>query len=645
MKRKKWEVAEQNLSLTPAQILNKYWGYTEFRSVQLQIIESASRGVDTLALMPTGGGKSITYQIPALMREGVCVVVSPIIALMKDQVDGLQKRGISAVAIHSGLSRREIDRLLDNCIYGEIKFLFISPERVESEIFLLRLHKMKISLLTVDEAHCISQWGYDFRPSYLNISKIREVIPSIPILALSASATDIVAQDIMSQLKFKLPKIIRSDFSRPNLSYVVRNDDNKRVQIENVLRNVDGSGIIYVRTRDEAQELCEALVKSGVSSTFYHGGIPYAERSIRQEEWIKGKCRVMVATNAFGMGIDKPDVRFVIHYTMCDSLESYYQEAGRAGRDAKRSYALLLVAQSDHQRIQQRVMLEFPPLEQIKNIYDLVCSFLEIPYNEGGFKSYKFNIYKFCSLRKKFGATVRSALNLLEMNGYLTYDEGAITPSKLIFRVSREELYKIRINNNDLEEIINSILRIYGGVFTELKRIDESEIALWCQSSFEDVVERLKELSRLRIIYYISSSIEPRIRLLKDRSRLEELYISPHTYTHRMELCKDRISKMIEYIDNKDRCRSSILESYFGSKQTKECGVCDICLKKKNQASIVENETLRGEILEILNHRKLDVQQLVSQFKTKPETIISCVEKLVEEEKIIYDGPFLKVKS
>ncbi len=644
MKQKKWEEIEGNYRLSAEQILRKYWGYDSFRTVQREIIESVSHGVDTLALMPTGGGKSITYQIPALMREGVCIVVSPIIALMKDQVDGLRRRGISAAAIHSGLSRRDIDRVLDNCIYGDVKFLFLAPERVETDIFLLRLQRMKVSLLAVDEAHCISQWGYDFRPSYLNLSRIREVIPEITTLALSASATDIVAQDIMAQLAFRKPKIIRSDFSRPNLSYVVRNNDNKQLQIESVLRNVDGSGIIYVRTREEAQELSHSLNESGVSSTFYHGGLPHAERIIRQEEWIGNKCRVMVATNAFGMGIDKPDVRFVIHFSMCDSLEAYYQEAGRAGRDGKRSYALLLVAQSDERRIKQRVMLEFPPLEKVKAIYDSICSHLAIPYSEGAYRSYKFNIFKYCHLRKEFAPTVRSALKLLEMNGYLAYMEGAITPSKLIFRVRRDELYNVNLRNKKLEEVVNSILRIYGGIFTELKRIDESEIAMWCQASFDDIVERLVELSRLRIIYYISSSVEPVIRLHKERARLEDIYIAPDTYIHRKELCEDRISKMMEYINNTERCRSTILENYFGATATRDCGACDICLSKRNITPKVETEELETLIIKVVDSGDYDVQLLIAQFKLRASVVAKTVEKLIENRKMWYEGPFLRVK-
>ncbi len=633
---------QEAINLSAAQILQRYWGYTEFRSRQHEIINSVLSGVDTLALMPTGGGKSITYQIPALMRDGVCIVVSPIIALMKDQVDGLRRRGISAVAIHSGLSRTEINNALDNCTYGSVKFLFLSPERVDTDIFLLRLQRMRVALVAIDEAHCISQWGYDFRPSYLNISKVRDAVPQAPVLALSASATDIVAKDIMQQLRFGQENIIRTDFSRPNLSYVVRHDDNKELQINSVLRSVNGSGIIYARTRKECEEISQRLTHDGVSATFYHAGLPYAERMLRQEEWIYNKCRVMVATNAFGMGIDKPDVRFVIHNSMCDSLESYYQEAGRAGRDGRRSYALLLVADNDERLIRRRVEMEFPPIENIKTMYDSVCNFLAIPYQDGAFKSYKFNIYDFCRLRGVFSTTVRSALNILEMNGYLAYIEDAATPSRLIFRTTRDELYKITISNPLTEKVLGALLRIYSGLFSELQRIDESEIASWCQCSFDDVCESLKELSRLRVVYYISASVAPIIRLYKERARLGELYISPESYLHRRQLCEDRVSKMIEYINNSQGCRSSLLESYFGVTEPKPCTVCDICLQHKTKSA--SPATLHDEILHLVRSGDWDVQQITNKLKYSSSQVSQAVEELISQGRLVYCPPFLRVK-
>ncbi len=384
-------------------------GFTSFRPVQEEIICAAMAGRDILALMPTGGGKSLTYQVPTMAREGLCIVITPLIALMKDQTDRLRARGIPAVAIHSGLSPRQIDIALDNCVYGDVKFLYVAPERLATEAFRLRVVRMNVSLLAVDEAHCISQWGYDFRPSYLRIAELRERLPGVPVLALTASATELVAEDIMHHLKFAEPHILRSSFARPNLSYSVRHTDDKNGQLLRIARNVPGSGIVYMRTREGTEQIADLLRQEGIPATAYHGGLGYAERSLRQEEWLQGKVRVMVATNAFGMGIDKPDVRFVVHYSMCDSLESYYQEAGRAGRDGKRAYALLLVAADDRDRIVRRFEKEFPPLEQIKEIYERVCSYLNIGIGDGGGASFLFNIHEFCAREHLYSGTVAGA--------------------------------------------------------------------------------------------------------------------------------------------------------------------------------------------------------------------------------------------
>ncbi|MBQ2419281.1 MAG: ATP-dependent DNA helicase RecQ, partial [Alistipes sp.] len=428
-------------------ILKQYWGYESFRESQYEIISSVLSGRDTLALMPTGGGKSITYQLPTLMSDGLCVVITPLIALMKDQVDKLQRQGISAVAIHSGLSRRKIDIALDNCVYGDVKFLYIAPERLNSDIFRLRARRMNISLIAVDEAHCISQWGYDFRPSYLHIKTLREFQPEAPVLALTASATEQVTDDIMENLCFAEKNIIRSSFARPNLSYVVRKVEDKEEQLLRVISGVAGSGIVYVRKRETAETLCQFLQEQGVSASFYHAGLPNEERSIRQDEWVSGRVRVMVATNAFGMGIDKADVRFVVHYTMSDSMESYYQEAGRAGRDGKRSYAMLMVAPNDYKILSRRVDGNFPPIEQIKSIYEKICAYLMIAIGDGAARSYVFNIQDFCYREKLFVQTVVSALDLLERNEYMSYVDVADNPARVIFKVSRDDLYKYTMSD------------------------------------------------------------------------------------------------------------------------------------------------------------------------------------------------------
>ena len=439
--------------------LKRYWGYDSFRPVQEEIIRSVCQGRDTLALMPTGGGKSLTYQVPTMLREGLCIVVTPLIALMKDQVDRLRRLGINAAAIHSGLSMRQIDIVLDNCVYGDVKFLYVAPERLVTEAFRLRVERMRVSLLAVDEAHCISQWGYDFRPSYLRIAELRERLPEVPVLALTASATPAVARDIMRQLRFAEPHVLRSSFARPNLSYAVRHDEDKNEQLLRVVRNVAGSGIVYVRTRDGCEQLTEFLRDAGVAATCYHGGLANAERSIRQEEWLAGRTRIMVATNAFGMGIDKADVRFVVHYSMPDSLESYYQEAGRAGRDGKRAYAVLLVAPDDAERVQRRFDLQFPPLDEIRDIYEKVCSYLQIGIGDGEQASFVFNIHDFCAKFRLFGGKVASALKLLQQNGYLTLTDEMRNPARILFCISRDDLYKLRVVRNDLDHFIRTALR------------------------------------------------------------------------------------------------------------------------------------------------------------------------------------------
>ena len=438
-------------------VLKRYWGFTEFRPVQERIIRSVMDGRDTLALMPTGGGKSLTYQIPGLAQEGLCIVVTPLIALMKDQVDRLRARHIPAVAIHSGLSPRAIDIALANCVYGDVKFLYVAPERLATEAFRLRVVRMNVSLVAVDEAHCISQWGYDFRPSYLRIAELREKLPGVPVLALTASATKLVAEDIMRHLRFAEPHILRSSFARPNLSYSVRHTDDKNGQLLRLVRNVPGSGIVYVRTREGTEQVADMLRREGITAAAYHGGMGHAERSLRQEEWVSGRTRVMVATIAFGMGIDKPDVRFVAHYSMCDSLESYYQEAGRAGRDGMRSYALLLVSSDDGERIVRRFEQEFPPLEKIKDIYERVCSYLQVGIGDGAQASFLFNIHDFCAREHLYSGTVVSALKLLQQNGYMTLTDAQENPARIMFCVSRDDLYKLRVQRDELDHFIRTL--------------------------------------------------------------------------------------------------------------------------------------------------------------------------------------------
>ncbi len=617
------------------EVLRRYWGFGEFRPVQLEIIRSVMAGRDTLALMPTGGGKSLTYQVPAMAREGLCIVVTPLIALMKDQVDRLRARRIPAAAIHSGLSPRQIDIALDNCAYGDMKFLYVAPERLATEAFRLRVERMKVQLIAVDEAHCISQWGYDFRPSYLRIAELRQKLPGVPVLALTASATKLVTDDIMHHLRFAEPRLLRSSFARPNLSYSVRHTDDKNGQLLRLVRNVDGTGIVYVRTREGTEQLAALLRDEGIAATAYHGGLPHAERTLRQDEWLSGKVRIMVATNAFGMGIDKPDVRFVVHYSMCDSLENYYQEAGRAGRDGGRAYALLLVASDDRDRIEQRFRTEFPPLDKVKDIYEHVCSYLQVGIGDGAGASYLFNIHDFCARQHLWSGTVAGALKLLQQNGYLTLTDAQENPARIMFAIQRDDLYKLRVRRSDLDHFIRTLLRLYNGVFTEFRPIDEGEIAAWSGYTVDKVREFLKRLWQLRVIRYIPSNRAPILFFNQERLPRADLYIAPATYRRRQELMLERFGQMLAYAANRTECRSMVLERYFGSEEAAACGVCDVCLARRRAEK--QHDPLADRVLERLAAGPADVRALTEAIAAPPERVAEAVRRLLDEAKIAAD--------
>ncbi|MCM1301085.1 MAG: RecQ family ATP-dependent DNA helicase [Bacteroides cellulosilyticus] len=628
-------------------ILRRHWGYSEFRSVQERIIRDVLAGRDTLALMPTGGGKSLTYQVPTLAREGLCIVVTPLIALMKDQVDRLRRMRIPAVAVHSGLSPRQLDIALDNCVYGDTKFLYVAPERLASEAFRLRVVRMNVALIAVDEAHCISQWGYDFRPSYLRIAELREKLPGVPVLALTASATQRVADDIMYHLKFAEPHVVRGDFRRPNLSYSVRHTDDKNEQLMRLLQNVAGSGIVYMRTREGTEQLAAELRDAGIAAAAYHGGLGHAERALRQDEWLQGKVRVMVATNAFGMGIDKADVRFVVHYSLCDSLESYYQEAGRAGRDGKRAYALLLVASDDADRIVRNFRQEFPPLEQVKDIYERVCSYLQVGIGDGAGASMLFNIYDFCAREHLYAGTVQSALKLLQQNGYLTLTDVQDNPARVMFCVSRDDLYKLRVKRDELDHFIKVLLRLYPGVFSDFRPINENELATWSGYTVERVKELLKRLWQLRVIRYIPSNRAPMLYFDEERLPRADLYIAPETYARRLELTRERFEHMLAYAQHDDRCRSVVLDDYFGGTDAEPCGICDVCLarrRKEKNASVAEPD-LRAELLRRLDDGPADPRTLCAGLSCSPERSAELLRGLIEEGSVRMqpDGTVKKV--
>lgn len=625
-------VVEHKESSSAEDVLKQWWGYDAFRPMQREIIESIVSGRDTLALMPTGGGKSLTYQVPALMLDGLTIVVTPLIALMKDQVDQLRRRGISAVAVHSGMESRHIELALDNCTYGDVKLLYIAPERLATDAFRVRLRRMNVSIIAVDEAHCISQWGYDFRPSYLRIAEIREHVPTAVVLALTASATELVAKDIMHHLGFREPHILRSSFARPNLSYVVRHVEDKLDHVLRIIRGVEGSGIVYMRTREGCEQLAEKLKAEGIDATFYHAGLPAMERAMRQDDWRDGKVRIIVATNAFGMGIDKADVRFVIHYAMCDSLEAYYQEAGRAGRDGKRSYAVLLSTQEDADRIAKLFKAEFPPIPDIKRVYELVCNYLQVAIGDGEGASFQFNIYDFCHTVRLSVSSVINAIKLLEQNNYMTLLDEQDNPAKLMFTCSRDSLYKLNAGGNDMDKMLRTILRMYNGVFSHFRSVDELNIAAGANLSPERVHELLKMLWRMHVIRYIPASRSPMIFFNAERLPTNDLFIAPDTYRRRYDLAFERFNNMLRYATTTDTCRSMVIEQYFGDAEAKPCGVCDVCLARRTRE--ITPTSIESKILNKLSDRELDVKDVVYAVGGDYRTVVESVDKLLREGKI-----------
>ena len=603
--------------------------------MQREIIDSVLAGRDTLALMPTGGGKSLTYQIPALAVEGLTIVITPLIALMKDQVDQLRSRGIQAVAVHSGMDSRRIEIALDNCTYGDVKLLYIAPERLATEAFRVRLRRMRVSIIAVDEAHCISQWGYDFRPSYLRIAELREFVPEATVLALTASATERVAHDIMYHLGFKEKHILRSSFARPNLSYVVREVEDKYEHMLRVVNNVEGSGIIYMRTREACEQLAERLKADGISAQFYHAGLPTVERSLRQDDWREDRVRVMVATNAFGMGIDKADVRFVLHYSMCDSLEAYYQEAGRAGRDGRRSYAVMLYTKDDAEKLTRLFKAEFPPIEDIKRVYELVCNYLQVAIGDGEGASFMFNIYDFCHRAHLSSNLVASVLKILEQNGLMTLLEEQDNPARLMFTCSRDALYRLNAGGNDMDALLMAILRSYNGVFSQFRYIDELLLASAANLTPERVHELLRMLWRMHVIRYIPASRSPMIFFDSERLPTADIFISPDSYSRRYAIAEERTSSMLRYAQNETECRGRIIEAYFGDAEAKPCGVCDICLKRRAKSK--DDNSLEEQIINSLQSSGLTVKEVVAVVDGRAEAVVEKIDKMLREGKISLD--------
>ncbi len=558
-------------------ILQQYWGYTAFRGIQEEIIESIGSGRDTLGLMPTGGGKSITFQVPALAQEGLCLVITPLIALMKDQVNNLRARGIKAAAIYTGLTHDEIIVALENCIYGNYKFLYISPERLSSELFLVKLKRIPVTMITVDESHCISQWGYDFRPAYLKIADIRKMLPGVPVLALTATATPEVVKDIQARLEFKQENVFRMSFERENLAYVVRPTDSKVHELLHILQRIPGSAIVYTRSRNRTREVAEFLRQQEITAEFYHAGLPNVDKDIRQGKWQRGESRVMVATNAFGMGIDKPDVRLVVHVDLPDSPEAYFQEAGRAGRDGGFAYAVLLVSSRDAQTLKQRIPNTYPDKEFIREIYEHLSYYYQLAMGSGEGVTYEFDLDKFCRNFKHYPVPTDSALRILTQAGYIEYVDEQENASRLMFVVRRDELYGLR-NDADTDNLLRVLLRSYTGLFSDYVYIDEHLLARHAGLDFHRVYEILKSLNFNRIIRYIPHKKTPLIRYVRQREEKERLVIPATVYEDRKRAYESRIGAMIEYATAVDKCRSRMLLYYFGEKNEHDCGQCDVCL-------------------------------------------------------------------
>jgi len=629
------------------EILKRYWGYDAFRDLQEEIITSIGEGKDTLGLMPTGGGKSITFQVPALAKEGMCLVITPLIALMKDQVENLKSRDIKAIAIYSGMTRQEIIVALENCIFGNYKFLYISPERLDTEIFRVKLRSMNISMITVDESHCISQWGYDFRPAYLKIAEIRELLPDIPVLALTATATPEVVKDIQQRLHFKKENVFRMSFERKNLAYIVRNTDNKTGEILHILNRMPGSSIIYVRNRKRTKETTLFLQREGITADFYHAGLNNDVKDLRQKRWQSGECRVMVATNAFGMGIDKPDVRTVIHLDLPDSPEAYFQEAGRAGRDGEKAYAIILYANSDKAALKKRISDTFPEKDYIKQVYEQLNYYYQMAMGDGLGCMFDFNLEDFCRKYKHFPVPADSALKILTQAGYIEYTDEQDNASRLLFTIHREELYKLREMGEQADLLIQTILRSYTGVFTDYAYIHEDSLAMRTGLTRQQIYDLLIVLAKRRILDYIPHKKTPYIIYKRERVELRHLQISKTVYEERKERYEARIKAMLEYVTSETACRSRMLLHYFGEKNEHNCEQCDTCINRKKNNGVTDSSynVLRRQILEMLSVQQRTPADLARLIEADKEEIAAVIRFLLDKGEIQMEDGMLQTKN
>ena len=624
-------------------ILRQYWGYEQFRPSQEEIIASVLAGNDTLALLPTGGGKSICFQVPALLREGICVVVSPLIALMRDQVAQLNRRNIAATAVYSGMSAREIDFCLDNCVYGTYKFLYVSPERLKTELLLARIERMNVSLLAVDEAHCISQWGYDFRPSYLEIAAFRAVIPDVNVVALTATATPPVKQDIQERLAFTNGQVFQRSFARANLSYSALYEEDKEKRLRKVLTNVPGAAVVYVRSRKRTEAVARMLSSHNISADYYHAGLDGESRAARQDAWIHNQTRVIVATNAFGMGIDKPDVRVVVHLDLPESLEAYYQEAGRAGRDEQKAYAVVLYDQNDVERLEKGVERSFPPLPMLRTVYQNIANYLRIAVGSSMLASYDFDLDDFAKTYRLVAYEVYYAIKRLEEAGFLQLNEGFHNPSKLHIRLNYQALYKYRIANATLEPLLDLVLRLHGGeLYTSYVTISESRIASQLGSSVNEITKKLRLLHEQEVVSYSPRKDQPQLLFTTPRFDAAKLPLRASGLEERKQMYSEKITSVVRYVTHPHRCRTQLLLHYFGENYQENCGVCDHCREKakqkKSRGSGQPSEGVEQSVVQVLTDNPMTVEALTAALPTIDESIlIELLKNLLDSGELHYD--------
>jgi len=622
-----------------SEILKKYWGHDAFRPMQADIIKSVLAGNDTLALLPTGGGKSVCYQIPALAMDGLCIVVSPLIALMQDQVDQLQKKGIKAIAITSAMNFREVEITFNNAIHNSYKFLYISPERIQTQLFLRKLPALKVNLIAVDEAHCISQWGYDFRPAYLSIKKIRELKPEVPVLAVTATATQKTADDICKQLEFKNPKIFKTSFARKNLHYQIRQDENKLQTLLNLCIKTKGTGIVYVRNRRKTKEISDFLNQNKISSDFYHAGLDATERAKKQSDWINNRKRIIVSTNAFGMGIDKPDVRFVAHLDLPDSLEAWFQEAGRGGRDGNMAYALTLYHQSDILNLQDQLEQAFPTIEQIKQTYSAICNFYQIAVGAGEGLSVNFSLDEISAKFKLHPIVIYNSVKFLEKENYFSYTDTVYQPAKVHFTVGKSELYNFQVQNPGLDSFIKAMLRNYAGLFEEYIIINEFKIAKAIKADIVYVKKTLDMLHKLQIIDYIAQTGLPKIVFNQARVDATFLSISKEHYDTLKKQAEQRIQAVIDFVGNARVCRSRQILHYFNETNFEDCGTCDVCLNKNKQNKSTIFAQIKEQLLKLLDHKNYELNDLVSLlYLYGKEDVMDCINQMTDDKQLIINA-------